>query len=60
MGELPKNLLKLSVYGNLLTRKLDRKAYILRGEKYKQLINKIYSFNNIVVLASGMWSYLGN
>ena len=35
---------------NLLTRKLGRKAYILHGENYKQLVNKIYSFNNIVTL----------
>ena len=29
---------------------VGRKAYILHGEKYKQLINKIYSLNNIVIL----------
>ena len=33
-----------------LIRKLGRKAYILHGEEYKQLISKIYSFNNIVTL----------
>ena len=45
---------------NLLTRKLGRKAYILHSEEYKQFISKIYSFNNIVILCYGMWSYLRN
>ena len=45
LGESPKNLQKLSVY-----RKLGGKAYILHSEKYKQLINKIYCFNNIVTI----------
>ena len=30
--------------------KLGRKAYTLHDEKDKQLINKIYSFNDIVIL----------
>ena len=36
---------------NAPTRKLGRKAYILHSEKCKQLINKIYSFNNIAMLS---------
>ena len=32
---------------NLLTSKFGGKAYILNGEKYKQLIDKVYFFNNI-------------
>ena len=39
----------------LLIRKRGRKDYVLHGEKYKQLIIKIYSLNNIAILC---WSYV--